>query len=258
MSEQSNLERVGQDEGPTERESLKAKYDELNMTRSNYEKDGQMIHQILEDALCAAPEGERTETERSKIDKLKAYLESDESALSGIEIMMADTERRLGVNPDESSRFDNCENDMLVNSAVFYHERINSLRMGTGDSNIDKAFIDAVVDYANAVEHDSNSVMLLHYDDAKDRQAYIASCQRRRSNCHNNMIDKFNKLNDLARESDLKPLTYRNLITNSSTNDFRNNAQMYHDRVTLARYVGEVIQLGFDKRFPDAKYIKET
>ena len=147
---------------------------------------------------------------------------------------------------------------MLVNSAVFYRNRIKILREKTGDNDVDKNFVDSVVSYARTIEHDENSSMSLRYDDTKDRQEYIQNCQRRRSNCHNDMINKFNQLNDLCVANDLKPLTYRNLITNSSSNNFRNNAQMYHDRVTLARYVAEVIQLGADQRLPDSKYIEET
>lgn len=256
QSDQSRSEKLSPDREPTEQVCLLAQYNEFDKTRLSYEDDGRMIHETLEKALHTSQE--RTETEQSKIDRFKAFLELDESALSDIEYMMVDTERALGYSPDESSRFDNCSNDVLVNSAVFYHDRIETLRADIGDSDVDKVFINSVVEYANAVEHDENADTSLRFEDTHRRQEYMANCQRRRSNCHNDMINKLNKLNDLARDRGLKPLTYRNLITNSSANDFRNNAQMYHDRVTAAHYVSEVIQLGYDMRFPDSKYIKET
>jgi hypothetical protein len=256
--DQSIYEKLSQDGEKTEHERLITQYNEFDKIRLSFEDDGRMIHESLNKVLLTAQEQERTEAEQSKIDKLKAFLELDESALSDIEYTMVDTERALGYSPDESSRFDNCNNDVLVNSAVFYHDRIETLRADTGDFDIDKIFINSVVEYANAVEHDENADMSLRFEDTHRRQEYLANYQRRRSNCHNDMINKLNKLNDLARDRGLKPLTYRNLITNSSVNDFRNNAQMYHDRVTAAHYVSEVIQLSYDMRFPDPKYIKET
>lgn len=239
-----------------ERKRLMDQYRELDRTRLNCEQDGRIIYEVLRKSLHT--DTELTEVDQSKINKMKSFFELDESTLSGVEEAMAEMERTLGYSPEDSSRFDNYEDDLLVNSAVFYHERIDSLREATSNSEIDKAFIDAVIQYAHAVEHDENSTMSQRFDDIKDKQAYMENCQRRRSNCHNDMINKFDKLNDLAREHNLKPLTYRNLIMNSSANGFRNNAQMYHDRVTLARYVRGVIQLGFDRRLPDPKYLKET
>lgn len=241
-----------------EKESLVSEYGRLNFSRLNYEKDGQLIYKNIKEVLICNPDSDDSKENSTKLDKLLNYLELDESALSDIEKKMIDVEHSLGYNVDNSSRFDNCENDMLINSAVFYHKRIEVLREKSGNKDIDKNFVDSIVNYARAIEHDENSNMSFRYDNLEDRQVYIQNCQRRRSNCHNDMINQFNQLNNLSVINGLKPLTYRNLITNSSSNNFRNNAQMYHDRVTIARYVAGVIQLGFDQRLPDPKYIKET
>ena len=251
-------EKLQLDKANAEKERLVDSYNDLNATRLNCEQDGLFVANFLKKALFEKASANRTSAEQAKIDKYKAYFELDESTLAAVEEQMADTERLLGFGPENSRRFDEVKNDVLVNSAIFYHERIDALKNKTDNQFIDEGYINSVIAYARSVEYDTNPVTAARFDDIAAKQEWSANCGKARSRCHNEMITQFNKLNDAAKENDLIPLTYRNLITNSSVNDYKNNAQMYHDRVTLARYTSEVIHTGYDIHSIDANVIENV
>jgi len=257
MSEKLDLSEQPIDES-NETKSPADRYEQLDIMRQSYEQDGELVFNNLTAAFSDGLNEPHSPIDQVEIDKLKTYLELDEQSLAGVEREMAIAESEMGYSPDQSKRFNNCKTDVMVGSAVFYHDRVKALRDIIDDQDIDKEFVQSVVDYAEAIEHDEKSVSFMVYDDLADRQEYMADCQRRRSIRHNHMIDELNKLNDLAREHGVKPLVYRNLIKNSATNQYRNNQQMHHDRVTAAHYVSTVIQLEHDGRFPDPKYVEET
>lgn len=237
-------------------EKLNKRYGELNEIRLGYEADGRQIHDVLK--VLLSDDSKKNESNyQSKIAKLKTFFEVDEKSLANVEVEMIELEEAVGFESDQSKRFDNCEDDVMVYSSILFHDRINSLKEVTGDSEIDSNFVQSVIDYIRAIEHDENSFLANRFDDVSDRQAYISNCQRRRSICHNNMISSINKLNDTARKFNKKPLTYRNLATNSATNDYRNDLKMHHDRVTAARYVSEIIHLGYEEKIPKTNYFEE-
>lgn len=245
--------------GELSREQLENRYYDYNNARVEYENDGQQIYDAIKNLSTLNAGTSMSESDRFKIDKLKNYFELDEAALSDIENDMSEIERRLGYGPDMSSRFDTNKMDVLVCSAFLYRDRLELLKESTGNPDIDEPFVDVIIKYAKAVERDESSkVHMLYEDDIQKQQEYFQNCQRRRSMLHNDMIKEFNVLNDLARANNLKPFMYRDLITNSAANNFTNNEQMYHDRITLARYVNEMIGFNDNKKLPDPRYIKET
>jgi hypothetical protein len=230
-------------------------YSELSSVRESYEEDASMLADVL---LYSIENNTGTDPEIGKIQKLKSYLEIDEQAIADTESRMMGLEKRLGYNLAQSDLFEDNKNDMLVSCSIFYSDRINDLKTALGDQNVDDDFIRSITEYARAVEHDENSKSYVLYDDLKDRQDYMANCQKNRSMCHNGMIDQINKLNDLCRKNGIKPLTYRNFVKNSVTNGFLNDRQMYHDRITAARYITGVIKIAHDGRFPRPDNIRET
>lgn len=232
------------------------RYGELDQARKGYEADGRQIHDILKSLIIDGPKDDEN-VYKSRFEKLKKFFEIDEKSLSGIEYEMAEAERLIGYGPNDSKIFDNCENDVMVRSAIFFHDRIDAIKQATNNEDVDADFVQSVIDYIRAIEHDENSFMSNRFDSVEDSQAYISSCQRRRSICHNNMINQINLLNDMARKYGKKPLLYRNIITNSATNDYKNNLQMHHDRVTAARYVSEIIQLGYEEKIPKTNIFEE-
>ena len=239
-----------------EQKHHKEQYRDLDKTRLICEEDGRYVYDHLR-KLSDIPSEDRTESNKSDFNKYKAFFELDESILSDVERSMASTEIALGYGPERSNRYDDDKNDVLVNSSIFYHDRIDSLRKATGNPDVDETFVNTIIEYAKAVEHDSYSVMHVRYEnDIQIKQEYMKSCQRRRSMQHNELIKRLNELNDLARKHDQKPLTYRNLVTNFASNRYRNDDQMNHDRVSLVHYVGRMINSGHDDRMPDSKHIK--
>lgn len=230
-------------------------YYQLDQLRLKYESDGRAIFaQLIEIST-----NERSAEEiQKKITKLKRFFALDEDVLADLEKRMAQIEHELGYSSEKSSRFDNNEDDLLVNSAIFYQERIDALRKATNNPDVDKEFVDSVAAYAQAVEHDNNSPMMVLYDDVESRQEYMSNQQKLRSQAHNTMIENLNKLNHLAINFGVKPLLYRNLVKNSAINNYNNDKSMYHDRISLVRYITQVINLSQDGRFPNPQYVKET
>ena len=127
-------------------------------------------------------------------------------------------------------------------SAIFYQERMADL---VGQLNADEDLSEAerqeklrllggtwrrVSDYI-----ESTSDLYDGYDG-----------QRRRTAAHNAMIRQLNSLNDLAREYDLQPFTFRNFMTNDFVYDKsrdRSGVLNYiadHDRETVANYFRKV------------------
>ena len=249
MSEKIN---ISQRENPNsldlEKERKIEQYEQINQTRLMCEQDACENIELLKKGNLTVQES----------NKYKAYFELDEAIVSDIERNMEQTERDTGQELKNSCRYDEYDNDILVKSAYFYRDRLESLKQATNNQNIDNNFIHAIVDYASAVEHDNNSTLANRYDDIKYRQQYKQNCQRRRSNCHNKMIDQINNLNDLANESNVKPFTYRNFVKNSVVNDHSNTTQMYHDRVTVAHFVAEMIDMNSDRGLPDSESIETT
>lgn len=230
-------------------------YYQLGQLCLKYESDGKAIFAQLIEILA----NERSAEEiQKKITKLKNFFALNENVLADLEKRMAQIEQELGYASEKSSRFDNNENDILINSAIFYQDRIDALRKVTNNPDVDKEFVDSVVAYAQAVEHDNNSPMMVLYDDVKSRQEYMSNQQKLRSQEHNTMIDNLNKLNNLAINFGVKPLLYRNLVKNSVINNYNNDKSMHHDRASLVRYINQVINLSQDGRFPNTQYVKET
>lgn len=127
-------------------------------------------------------------------------------------------------------------------SAVFYQDRMTDL---VGQVNADEGLAESerqeklrllgstwrrVSDYL-----ESTSDLYDGYDG-----------QRRRTAAHNAMIRQLNSLNDLAREYDLQPFTFRNFMTNDFSYDKsrdRSGVLNYladHDRETVANYFRKV------------------
>lgn len=256
LSPNSNPEESKQNKRWTEFESPSEQYNQLNDLRLGYEEDASSVHNALLKIMWNSTEDNQDEARQAKINKLKTYLELDERTLADLELKMTELEYELGYGPNRSKRFDNLKNDMLVCSAVFFNERINNLREATNNPDIDKPLVQAVIDYAVATQNGEIAFVCASLHESSKMEENRENSQMHRSICHNNMINELNKLNELARKCGVKPLLYRNLIKNSATNDYKNDAQMYHDRVTASSYMVEVVWLGGDERFPDPKYIE--
>lgn len=215
-------------------------YRQLDNYRLTIEADNKAIFTELQRYLTSVD----CEKMADKINRMVGYFEKQEDLLSGIEDEMLSINHQSGRDVNESPIYDDDPEDTLVNSALFYQQRINSLRLVSGDSNVDSNYIDAVLGYVRAVERDKLGLSFLgDYDDIKSQQEIIEAAQKNRSEAHNRMIRCLNELNDLCVANKLRPLTYRNLATNSSFNSYRNNRLQYHDRMTAARYAAKMLML---------------
>lgn len=229
-----------------EKEKLIDRLNDSNDARMLCEADSNYVSKCLKEIIYSKRESDRTDDDSAKINKYKAYFKLNELTLARLEREMTDAEYQLDFDTSESSRFDNEKNDTLVNSSIFYHDRIDDLRKASGNDDVDKYFVKSIKEYVYAVEcassmsEDGSSYDLSSWQDKKvDYDKY-------RSKCHNQMINEFNALNDKCHELNIDQLMYRNLITNSSVNGYKNNKQMYHDRLTLVNYLDEIIHQGID------------
>lgn len=226
----------------------------LKQTYALIEKEGQRIASYLD----TPPQ--INEADKSRVNLVKDSLELDELLIADVEKRIKIKELELGLDTQESIRFKNNDNDTLVNSVVFYADRIESLKSATGNQEIDKDFVDAIKEYAKAIKFDEDHNSQCGFCDVKEKQKYTEERQKTRSRLHNELIDSFNELNDLMTRNNLTPLTYRNFVKNSISNNFKNTNETSHDRVTVAHYVARMIRdnLQQDERLPDPKYVEQT
>ena len=134
------------------------------------------------------------------------------------------------------------EGDMSIEASAgyFYEDRIRDITMaitnsGKEDSKKDQDQVNGlfrlVVDFLDAREDSKLKNM--------DEEYYW----RNRRNKHNAVIERFNQINDIAREYGKKPLIFRNLMTNDFAYDKNldysgeTNARAEYDRSSVEGYI---------------------
>ncbi len=182
-----------------------------------------------------ASDDEKTELGQ-KISKMANYLEASEANIAATEKAVLRHEQALGIGIDDSSLFTNNNfddrNDMLINSAIFYQQRVEALKQATGNEDVDRPFVQAIFNYTNAVARCLSATRELSND---DWEMY----DRSRSIAHNALIDELNQLSLQCEKQTGKALIYRTLLRNKRNEHggYENrNLQQVHDRLTAVDY----------------------
>lgn len=177
-----------------------------------------------------------------KIEHLIDSIQSKEKILADMESLMKTYEAQIGQDPNTSPLYDNCWDDLLVKTAILYPYRINCLRQATHDPSVSQPFAEAVVGYLQSID-----ALQTCTDQAEREDLNISRIQ-----AHNHLIGQFNELNDLCRQHQLSPLTYRNFIPSSPANNYKLNLQQWHDRATVANYMIQLLESGVNLDPDDA------
>lgn len=169
----------------------------------------------------------------NQVRDLISDIETQEQLVANNEKTMQTYEFKLNKDVDDSLLYNNSHDDLLVKSSVLYRYRLDHLKQATHNQDIAQPFAESVLRYFNSIDE---------LELGSDSQAELERLNKSRIQAHNSMIKQLNQLNNLCLEHQLTPLTYRNFVTSSRANNYNNNLQQAHDRITVSTYVRKILE----------------